>query len=112
MGAIKDFAKEHAVNPDLLAVKAGNDILLSTGYQKGIPAIAAAVRAGEISEGQIDQTVKRIIKLKAKLGILKWKQLSTGEKARNWLFHLWIFLFNVTIKLDWGNYYEKMSKLW
>ncbi len=86
MGAIKDFAKGQAVNPDLLAVKAGNDILLSTGYQKGIPAIAAAVRAGEISEGQIDQTVKRIIKLKTKLGILKWKQLSTGGKAKNWLF--------------------------
>lgn len=71
MGAITEFAKEQAVNPDLLAVKAGNDILLSTGYRKGIPAIVAAVKAGEISEGQIDQTVKRIIKLKAKLGILK-----------------------------------------
>jgi len=71
MGAIKEFAQKQSENPDVLAVKAGNDVILSNGYMKGIPAIEAAVKKGQISKKQIDQSVKRILKLKAKENILK-----------------------------------------
>lgn len=55
-------------------VKAGNDIILdipmqgdSTNYKKvklGIQAISSAVKKGEISEKQIDESVKRILQAK------------------------------------------------
>lgn len=71
MGAIQNFAKNHGnESVDVLAVKAGNDMLMSADYAKGIPAIAKAVKKGEISKSQIDKSVKRILTMKNKLGLL------------------------------------------
>lgn len=71
MGAIEDYSKEHNMNPDVAAVKAGNDILLSNNYEGGIPAIKLAVQNKEISSKQIDKSVLRILKMKRSLGLLK-----------------------------------------
>src|SRR5699024_8641065 len=57
MGAIKDYSKQHKINPDVAAVKAGNDILLSSNYADGIPAIKEAIQNKQISEKNIDQSV-------------------------------------------------------
>ena len=46
-------------------------MLLSNGYVNGIPAIKDAIKRGEISQKQIDNSVKRILKLKTELNILK-----------------------------------------
>ena len=54
-----------------MAIEAGNDILLSNSYVDGIPAIKDAIKHGDISQKQIDNSVKRILELKAKLNILK-----------------------------------------
>ena len=54
-----------------MAIEAGNDMLLSNNYEDGIPAIKAAIKHGDISQKQIDNSVKRILKLKAKLNVLK-----------------------------------------
>lgn len=69
MGAITQYTKLHHTNADILALKAGNDSLLGGNYKTGIPAIKRAVKNNKVSEEQIDQSVKRI--LKEKLRILK-----------------------------------------
>lgn len=51
------------------AVKAGNDMLLSTNYQVQIAAVIQAVKDGEIEEAQIDAAVIRVLKWKNKLGL-------------------------------------------
>lgn len=71
MGAITDYAKKHNTNPDVLALRAGNDMLLGGNYQTGIPAIKQAIRNGLINPSQINHSVRRILLLKEKLGILK-----------------------------------------
>lgn len=77
MGAISDFAKKHhQASVDVLAVKAGNDMIMNANYATGISEIAAAVRNGDISERQIDKSVKRILTLKEKL------HLSDEKKVR------------------------------
>ena len=50
------------------AVKAGNDMLLSTNYQEQIKAVIQAVKNGEIDEAQIDAAVAHVLKWKVKLG--------------------------------------------
>ena len=52
------------------AVKAGNDLLCCTDYKEQIAAVAEAVKNGEISEDAINQSVKRILKMKFELGIM------------------------------------------
>lgn len=72
MGAVTKFAQEKKINADVLAVMAGNDMLLSSDYKTGIPAIKAEIKRGNISTKQINRSVTRILKMKAKLGILKY----------------------------------------
>ena len=71
MGAITQYAKQHHINADVLALKAGNDMLLGGNYQTGIIAIKKAVQKGTISQKQINDSVRRILQLKEKLCILK-----------------------------------------
>ena len=52
------------------AVISGNDLLCCTSYWVQIPAVLEAVREGLISEARIDESVLRVLKLKAKFGII------------------------------------------
>ncbi|MBQ8730435.1 MAG: beta-hexosaminidase [Lachnospiraceae bacterium] len=71
MNAIKLYTgNEQAA---VLAVKAGNDLLCVDDYYIQIPAVINAVKNGEISIGQIDKSVERILKMKHKYGILRLK---------------------------------------
>ncbi len=79
MGAITKYAKQHNVSPDLLAVEAGNDMLMSDNYQKGIPEIANAVKNGTIKEKQINQSVYRILVMKNKLHLLSKADLKAAQ---------------------------------
>ncbi|WP_057875772.1 glycoside hydrolase family 3 N-terminal domain-containing protein [Liquorilactobacillus aquaticus] len=76
MGAITKYSQEHHVTPDVLAVQAGNDALLSNNYAQGIPAIEQAVHTGKIKEKQINSSIYRILKVKRKFGLLKIQQLN------------------------------------
>lgn len=55
----------------VLAVKAGNDMIICNDYEGSVNAIANAVRNGEIDETVIDMSVKRILNWKKNLGILE-----------------------------------------
>lgn len=83
MGAIQNFAKKHGnQNVDVLAVKAGNDMLMTADYAKGIPAIEKAVNKGQISKTQINKSVKRILTMKNKLGLLSSSDLQVKRNNK------------------------------
>jgi beta-N-acetylhexosaminidase len=68
MGAIKkNYSDEKSA---VLAVKAGADIvLLPNDAKKAIDTIEAAVRNGELSEARIDESVRRLLSAKYRLGL-------------------------------------------
>lgn len=83
MGAIKDFAKQHGnASVDVLAVEAGNDMIMTTDYATGINEIADAVKKGEISKTQINNSVRRILNMKNKLHLLKASSLSLKKSNK------------------------------
>ena len=57
-------------------MRAGNDMLIVTDYPQQIPAVLEAVKAGELSQQQIDSAVVRILCWKMSLGLLA---LASGD---------------------------------
>ena len=55
----------------VLAVKAGNDMIICEDYSSSVDSIVAAVNNGEIAGSQIDESVKRILKWKENLGLIE-----------------------------------------
>lgn len=55
----------------ILAVQAGNDMLLTSNYRIQYQAVLDAVKEGIISEEQIDESVLRILRWKYDLGLLE-----------------------------------------
>ena len=69
MDGLREF-----VSPEqaaILAIRAGNDILISTEFEIQIPIVVDAVKTGEIQISQINQSVQRILETKIRLGILE-----------------------------------------
>ena len=52
------------------AVLSGNDLLCCTTYWDQIPAVLDAIKEGVITEERIDQSLMRVLTLKANMGIL------------------------------------------
>ena len=64
-------------NLDMLAFKAGNDVLLmSANVSEGIKAIVDEYNLGEISEERLSYSVKKILKAKYKVGLNNFLQIS------------------------------------
>ncbi|WIM99596.1 glycoside hydrolase family 3 protein [Actinoplanes oblitus] len=60
----------------VLALKAGVDMLLMPpNFDVAYHAVLDAVASGELTEGRIDQSVRRILALKQKRGLLTWTPL-------------------------------------
>lgn len=67
-------------NIDLTAFKAGHDLLLiSNDIPKGINAIAAALKRGEITEKRLAHSVKKVLKAKFKAGLARYKPIQTSH---------------------------------
>ncbi|MBQ1815898.1 MAG: beta-hexosaminidase, partial [Ruminococcus sp.] len=69
MEAITEYIGDE--NAAVLAVKSGNDLILSSNYEEQYPAVLDAVKTGEITEKQLDASVKRILTMKLKRGIIE-----------------------------------------
>jgi beta-N-acetylhexosaminidase len=69
MDAIKDYTNNEAAA--VLAVQAGNDLIIASDYNVQIPAVIAAVKNEEISFDDINASVLRILKWKLSLGLFK-----------------------------------------
>lgn len=68
----------------VLAVQAGHDAILKPADAvAAIEGIVAAVRAGEIPEGQIDTSVRRILYWKARLGLHRERLVDTAQLTQH-----------------------------
>ena len=74
MDAIREYTDGESAA--VQAVRAGNDMLIVTDYPQQIPAVLEAVKAGELSQQQIDSAVVRILCWKMSLGLLA---LASGD---------------------------------
>ena len=68
MDAVAAYAGDQS--PAVMAVKAGNDMIITTDFQTQIPEVVQAVKSGEIDEAQIDLSVTRVLQWKYDLGLL------------------------------------------
>jgi len=69
MGAIQEL--EGIQSPEVLAVQAGNDMLIVTDFTTSYNSLLNAVKSGEISEERLDESVLRILKWKYYMNIMK-----------------------------------------
>jgi len=68
MDAVGAYAEEGSVA--VLAVLAGNDLIITTDYRAQIPQVIAAVESGEIPMELLDTAVRRVLGWKYDLGLL------------------------------------------
>ena len=68
MDAVAAYATNESAA--VMAVQAGNDMIITTDFQTQIPQVVEAVNNGTIDEAQVDQSVTRILKWKYYLGLL------------------------------------------
>ena len=68
MDAVEAYAEDGSVA--VLAVQAGNDLVVTTDFTEQIPLVIAAVENGEIDEAVIDAAVTRVLGWKYDLGLL------------------------------------------
>ena len=68
MDAVAQYAKDGSAA--VLAVLAGNDLLISSDYQTQIPQVLAALQDGTIDETIIDAAVTHVLLWKIQLGLL------------------------------------------
>ncbi|MGN1136600.1 MAG: glycoside hydrolase family 3 protein [Oscillospiraceae bacterium] len=71
MDAITEFAAEAEESPYVLAVNAGNDMLCTSDIESAYNDVLAALKDGRIDKEQLDESVRRILEMKEKYGILK-----------------------------------------
>ncbi|GHP14111.1 beta-N-acetylhexosaminidase [Lentilactobacillus fungorum] len=69
MQAVGNYAVSHHVYRDVAAFKAGNDVLLTSDYKRGIKQLHRAVVKKQVSVKHINSAVKRILTMKAKIGL-------------------------------------------
>lgn len=68
MSAIKEYIGDST--SAVLVIIAGNDLIIASDFDVQIPSVLESIRAGEIQEDRINESVLRILKLKFDLGII------------------------------------------
>ena len=68
MDAVAEYAGDSTAA--VLAIQAGNDLLISDNYQEDIPGVLRALKDGVLSEGQINNACSRVLNWKEALGLL------------------------------------------
>lgn len=69
MDAVEAYAEDGAVA--VMALQAGNDLVLTTDYWTQIPKVLEGVQAGTLDETLIDAACYRVLRWKAALGLLE-----------------------------------------
>lgn len=78
MGALSEYAKGGAVA--VMALRAGNDLVVTADYRAQIPHVIQAVKSGELEETLIDAACRRVLRWKAEMGLL---QVSESGNLKN-----------------------------
>ena len=68
MAAVSAYAADGAVA--VMALEAGNDLIITTDYRTQIPKVIEAVESGTLSEDTIDTACRRVLTWKQDLGLL------------------------------------------
>lgn len=68
MDAIKQYSNDEEAA--ILAIEAGNDLLIATDFDVQIPAVINAVNNNQITEERINESVMRVLLWKLNLGII------------------------------------------
>ena len=68
MDAVSAYAQDGAVA--VMALQAGNDLVLTTDYRAQIPKVLEAVENGTLEEDVIDTACRRVLRWKQALGLL------------------------------------------
>ena len=68
MDAVASYAQDGSAA--VLALQAGNDMVVTTDYRNQIPLVIAAVENGTISQTQLDASVTRVLQWKLDLGLI------------------------------------------
>lgn len=68
MDAVAAYAEDGAVS--VMAVAAGNDLIITTDYRTQIPKVIEAVQSGALEESVIDAACARVLQWKQNLGLL------------------------------------------
>jgi len=68
MDAVEAYAEDGSVA--VLAALAGNDMIVTTDFEEQIPLVVDAVRAGILSERDVDRAVRRVLGWKYDLGLI------------------------------------------
>ena len=72
-----NFTERYAA---VAAVKAGADVILVTpDIEAGIDAVVQAVQRGDLPEARIDESVRRILQAKAKLGLYRQRTVAASD---------------------------------
>ena len=69
MDAVAAYAEDGAVA--VMALEAGNDLVLTTDYRTQIPKVIEAVENGTLDEAVIDAACRRVLRWKQALGLLE-----------------------------------------
>ena len=78
MDAVDGFAETGKAA--VLAVQAGNDLIVSSDFPAQYAAVLAAVQDGTLTETQIDGHVRRVLDWKAALGLIDYKTFSLAPQ--------------------------------
>ena len=54
----------------VMAIEAGNDLILTTDYRTQIPKVIEAVESGRLSEETIDTACRRVLEWKTALSLI------------------------------------------
>ena len=71
MKAITEYTGGDAAYAAVAAIKAGNDLIISTEYQLQIHAVLKALKEKELSRKELEKSAVRILKWKRDKGIIK-----------------------------------------
>ena len=69
MDGVKGYANENDIG--VLAVLAGNDMLITSDYEQQIPSVIEALQNKQITLTQIDESVRRILLWKLSIGVIE-----------------------------------------
>jgi len=68
MAGLTDFTSQQEAA--YLAIKAGNDMVMTSHYDTQIPYLLGKIESGELTMEEVDAAVFRVLRMKVELGIL------------------------------------------
>lgn len=77
MDAVADYAKDGAAA--VMALAAGNDLVITTDYRTQIPEVLEAVGSGVLPESTVDEACRRVLAWKQALNLLEFETVRSAE---------------------------------